>query len=85
MVNLGFTGGVKNGKLYSFSNLTDRYKEEVVYSETESSFIVLSFSATTEANYKDYQPVFDLFVNSFKYRGDNPKPFLDYMEKNKKK
>jgi hypothetical protein len=85
VTNLGFTGGVKNGKLYSFSGLIDRYKEEVVYCETELSFIVFSFSATTEINYKDYQPVFDNFINSFKYRGDNPQPFLDYLEKNKQK
>lgn len=84
VTTLGFTGGVLNGKLYSFSNINDRYKEEVVYIETESSVIVFSFSATTEANYKDYQPVFDDFVNSFKYHGDNPKPFLEYMEKSKK-
>src|SRR5688572_8413238 len=83
IVNIGFTGGVKNGKLYSFSNLKDRYKEEVLYAETESTIIVFSFSATTEKDYKNYQSVFDAFVKSFKYRGDNPKPFLDYMNMKK--
>jgi hypothetical protein len=83
IVNIEFTGGVKNGKLYSFSNLKDRYKEEVLYAETESTIIVFSFSATTEKDYKNYQSVFDAFVKSFNYRGDNPKPFLDYMNKKK--
>jgi hypothetical protein len=81
VIDIGFTGGVKNGKLYSFSNLTDRYKEEVLYGETESSFLIFSFSATTGKDFENYRPVFDKFVNSFKYRGDNPKPFLDYMSK----
>jgi len=80
-VDIDFTGGVKEGKLYTFSNLTDRFKEEVLYCETDSAFLIFSFSATTEQNYFDYQTVFDSFINSFQYRGDNPKPFLDYMKK----
>lgn len=83
IVKIAFTGGVRNGKLYSFSNLKDRYKEEVLYAETESTIIVFSFSATIEKDYKNYQSVFDAFVKSFNYRGGNPKPFLDYMNKNK--
>ena len=79
-----FTGGVKNGKLYSFSNLKDRYKEEVLYAETEATIIVFAFSATTEGDYKRYQSVFDSFIKSFNYRGDNPNPFLDYINKKNK-
>ena len=82
--NIQFTGGVKNGKLYSFSNLNDRYAEEVLYAETESTIIVFVFSATTENNYLNYQSVFDLFIQSFNYRGNDPKPFLDYMKKNRR-
>ncbi len=80
-VEIGFTGGIKKGMLYTFSDLTDRFKEEVLYCETDSAFLIFSFSATTEQNYFDYQPVFDSFINSFQYRGNNPKPFLDYMNK----
>lgn len=83
IAKIGFSGGVKNGKLYSFSNLKDRYKEEVLYAETESTIIVFSFSVQTEKDYKNYQSVFDTFVKSFNYRGNNPKLFLDYMNKNK--
>ncbi len=83
IVKIELSGGVKNGKLYSFSNLKDRYKEEVLYAETESTIIVFSFSAQTETDYKKYQSVFDKFIQSFNYRGDNPKPFIDYMSKNK--
>ena len=83
MIEVGFTGGVKNGKLYSFSNLKDRYKEEVLYAETETAIIVFAFSATTQKDYENYQPVFDAFIMSFNYRGDNPIPFLDYMNNNR--
>ena len=77
---VGFTGGVKNGKLFSFSNLTDRFKEEVLYGETESTILIFVFSAMTQSDYEKYQPVFDKFINSFNYRGNNPQPFLDYMK-----
>ncbi|MCL2097711.1 MAG: hypothetical protein FWH23_03005 [Bacteroidales bacterium] len=80
IVEVEFNGGVKNGKLYSFSNLKDRYKEEVLYAETETAIIVFTFSATTSKDYENYQSVFDTFILSFNYRGDNPKPFLDYMK-----
>ena len=76
---VGRDGGVKNAILYSFFNLNDRYREEVLYSETESAVIILVFSATTQTDYKNYQSVFDDFIQSFTYRGDNPQPFLDYM------
>lgn len=79
------TGGLRNAVLYSFSNLTDRFKEEVLYSDTEDSFIIFSFSAKTEEDYKNYQPIFDGLISSFKYRGNNPKPFLDYMNSKKDK
>jgi hypothetical protein len=74
------TGGLRNGALYSYSNLTDRFKEEVLYSETDDSFIIFSFAAMTKEDYSMYQPVFDSFIASFNYRGNNPKPFLDYMK-----
>jgi hypothetical protein len=83
VVPVEFTGGVRNGKFYSFSNLTDRYKEEVLYSETDDSFIIIAFSSLTKEEYEKNQPIFDKFVESFNYRGNNPKPFLDYMKKNK--
>ncbi len=79
-----FTGGIKNGVLYSFSNLTDKYKEEVVYMETNDAFLIFTFASMTEKDYKKYQTVFDKFIASFNYRGNNPKPFLEYM-KNKER
>ncbi len=80
-IPVSITGGLRNGVLYSFSNLTDRFKEEVLYSETDDSFIIFSFSALTEVDYKKYQPIFDELISSFNYRGNNPQPFLDYMNK----
>jgi hypothetical protein len=85
ITKVGITGGLRNAVMYTFSNLTDRFKEEVLYSETDESFIVFSFSAKTEKDYKDYQPVFDGLISSFQYRGNNPKPFLDYMKSKDKK
>ncbi len=82
-IEVGLSGGIKNGQLYSFSNLHDRYREEILFTESNEAIIVFSFSATTESDYKKYQSVFDSFVSSFVYRGNNPKPFLEYMSKKK--
>jgi len=84
-IKVSMTGGLRNGVLYSFANLTDRFKEEVLYSETDDSFIIFSFSAQTEEDYKNYQSIFDGLISSFKYHGNNPKPFLDYMNNKVKK
>ncbi len=80
-VPVEITGGIRNGVLYSFSNLTDRFKEEVLYSETDDSFIIFSFSVETDEDYEKYQPIFDEFVSSCNYRGNNPQPFLDHLKK----
>ncbi|WP_430812950.1 MULTISPECIES: hypothetical protein [unclassified Carboxylicivirga] len=79
-IPIDVTGGLKSGVLYSFSNLTDRFKEEVMYSETEDSFIIFSFAAMTEEDYNKYLPAFDGIIGSFNYRGNNPQPFLEYMK-----
>ena len=76
-------GGMRNGILYSFSNLTDKYKEETLYGETDDSFLIFTFSALTFGDYELFQPVFDKFIASFIYRGNDPKPFLEYMNKKK--
>lgn len=78
-VDIDFTDGIIGGKMYTFYNLSDRFIEEVFYAETESSILIFAFSALTENDYTKYQPVFDQFVNSFNYRGDNPQPYLDYL------
>ena len=80
-VPVEFTDGIRNGVLYSFSNLTDRFKEEVIYAETDDAFLIFSFAAMTDKDYEDYQAVFDKFIASFKYRGNNPKPFIDYLKR----
>lgn len=84
-IPVGVTGGLRNGVLYSFSNLSDRFKEEVLYSETDDSYIIFSFSALTKIDYEKYAPIFDGLISSFNYRGNNPKPFLDYMKNKGKK
>jgi len=83
-INADFSGGITSGVLYSFSNLTDKYKEEVVYMETDDAFLIFTFASMTTKDYENYQPVFDKFVASFNFRGNNPKPFLDYI-KNKER
>ena len=83
-IPIDFTGGLRNGVLLSFSNLTDRFKEEVIYVESDDSILIFSFAAMTEEAYQKYQPIFDGFISSFNYRGNNPKPFLDYMNNKNK-
>lgn len=82
-IAIGASGGIINAKMYAFDNLSDRYREEVIYMETKESILVFSFSAFTEMDYESYQPVFDKFVSSFNYRGNDPKPFLDWKMEQK--
>jgi hypothetical protein len=77
-IAIGASGGIINAKMYAFDNLSDRYREEVIYMETKESILVFSFSAFTEIDYESYQPDFDKFVSSFNYRGNDPKPFLEW-------
>ena len=80
-ITVGASGGIINAKMYAFDNLSDRYREEVIYMETKESILVFSFSTFTEVDYGSYQPFFDKFVSSFNYRGNDPKPFLDWKKK----
>ncbi len=79
-IETGKSGAIIDAKMLSYSNLEDRYKEEVVYLETEFSILVFVFSTFSEQDYQNYQPVFDQLVGSFNYRGNNPKPFLDWQK-----
>lgn len=75
-IAVGASGGIINAKMYAFDNLSDRYREEVIYMETKESILVFSFAALTKSDYESYQPVFDKFVSSFNYRGNDPKHSL---------
>lgn len=79
-IEIGKSGAIIDATMLSFSNLEDRYKEEVIYLETEFSVLVFVFSTFSEHDYINYQPIFDQFVASFNYRGSNPKPFLDWQK-----
>lgn len=79
-IKTGISGAIIDAQMLSFSNLEDRYKEEVIYMETEFSILVFVFSTYTEEDYKKYLPVFDQFMASFTYRGNNPKPFLEWQK-----
>jgi len=82
-VELDHTPPILDGMMISFSNLSDRYKEEVIYLETKETIIIISFAAFTEEDYDNYKEILDNeFIPSFKYRGNNPKPFLEWMEIN---
>lgn len=83
IIDIGHTPPIISSKMLSFDNLHDRYREEVVYLETEETVIVLSFAAFSESDYNKYIEVFDSeFIGSFQYRGNNPKPFLEWQKKN---
>lgn len=80
-LKVGKSGGVIDATLLSYSNLGDRYKVEVVYLETEFSILVFVFATFSELDYKNYTPVFDEWIRSFNYRGSNPKPYLEWLNK----
>ena len=82
-IDIRITGGIINAVMYSFGNLSDRFKEEVVYLETDSSVLVITYAASSEQNYLNYQPVFDNFLASFNYRGTDPKPYLEWLKSRK--
>ncbi len=67
-------------RLLSYKDLDDRFGEEVLYMETDSSIIVLIFAAFTAEEFMKYQPAFDSFAGSFQYRGNDPKPFLEWQK-----
>ena len=75
--------GVTKAEKYSFFNLTDRYREEVVYLETESSVLVCAFSAFSKEDYTNYRKAFKLFVASLHYRGNDPKRFIEWYKRGK--
>ena len=75
--------GVNKKKMYTFSHLTDKLNEHVLYIEEEESFTVFSFSVLNESDDKKYMPVFKNLIKSYKYRGKDPKPLLEYLEKTK--
>ena len=82
-VSLGFEAPIIDGIMLSFSNLHDRYGEEVIYLEVEETIIVFSFAAFTKSDYDKYIRRFDKeFIGSFTYRGNNPKPFLEWQKNN---
>ena len=56
-------------KLISFSNLSDRFKEEVLYLETETAIITLVFAASTQEIYNLHVRGFDDFIKSFQFLG----------------
>ncbi|MEQ8415835.1 MAG: hypothetical protein RIB71_15260 [Imperialibacter sp.] len=80
-IDVGKSGAIIDATMLSFANLGDRFKEEVIYLETELSVIVFSFSTFNKSDYLNYQPVFDQLVGSFNYRGADPKPFLEWQKK----
>ncbi len=82
-IELGLPGGIIDAIMYSFSNLTDRYKEDVVYLETDSAILVLIYAAATKEIYNSNLSIFNSFVASFQYRGNDPKPYLDWVKKHK--
>jgi hypothetical protein len=82
-VSIGFEPPIINGQMITISNLHDRYREEVIYLETEETIIVFSFAAFNKEDYDKYVRKFDEgFIGSFTYRGNDPKPFLEWKKNN---
>lgn len=64
--------GIINSLRFTYSNLEERYKEEVVYNETDSAFIIIAFSAIDQNDYDRYLSVFDSLLCSFEFKGSIP-------------
>ncbi|MBS2209896.1 hypothetical protein KEM09_00665 [Carboxylicivirga mesophila] len=80
---IGHTPPIIGAIALSYTNLHDRFKEEVVYLETEMTFIVLTFSADNENDYQKYSNVFDSeFIGTFQFIGNDPTPFLEWQKNN---
>lgn len=56
---------------YTFSNLYDNHIERVIYADTQTSFIVFSFAATTPEHLKKYAPDFERFIYSLKFSANS--------------
>lgn len=72
--------GIIDATMITFSNLTDRYKDEVVYMETDFSILIFVFSTYSEIDYIKYDPVFDQMMSTFHYGGSDPNSFLEKLE-----
>jgi len=70
--------------IYSFYGFSDKHREEILYSETDDAFIIIKFSAKSEEDFAKYKPDFNKFINSFRYKGNDPNQFIEFM-KNKQK
>lgn len=76
-----FSSELRNGVIYSYSNLTDKFREEVIYVESDNSIFIFSFSSLSEKDYNSYYKVFDKFVASYSYQGNKPELFINTIRK----
>lgn len=82
---IGFEYPVTDALMLSLTNLAGGYKEDIIYLETSGTIVVLKFVAFDKADYDKYFGKFDKeFLQSFIFRGNDPKPFLEWLENKNK-
>lgn len=66
------SGAIREAWLYTYENMGNRFKEEVIYLESDTTVINLVFSAKSEDSYKKYVKDFNQMAFSFKYLSSDP-------------
>lgn len=81
IAKMGRPAGIIDATMITFSNLTDRYRDEVVYMETDFSILIFVLSTFSKGDYINYQPVFEQLMSTFLYCGSDPKSFFEKLGK----
>ncbi|MEE4246042.1 MAG: hypothetical protein V2I33_11565 [Kangiellaceae bacterium] len=71
-VKQGTSGAIRQAWMYTYENMGNRFKEEVIYLESDTTVINLVFSTKSEASYKKYVKDFDKMSSSFEYLSSDP-------------
>lgn len=79
----GTAGLIHNAWVYTYSDMGDRFKEEVFYLESDTAVITLVFSAKNKESYEKYVKDFDKMASSFKYLSSDPEEIKRALEDTK--
>lgn len=71
-VKQGASGAIRQAWMYTYENMGNRFKEDVIYLESDTTVINLVFSTKSEVSYKKYVKDFDKMASSFEYLSSDP-------------
>ena len=78
--HLSIDSTVVAARRVTYSNLPDRFIEQVTYIETQTTIVVMPFAAFTEDKYDQDKLSYEQFVSSFVFRTSDPQPYLEALE-----